>query len=106
MSSSVGLIVPKTTCDPGGRGDKDRTEARGRQWVHCLGPAWYGLSAAEWYQAKTTDLIESVLISAAAGRWGGTIIIEEALFEPARPTLSSTSLNFTSGAICPHTSKS
>lgn len=59
----------------------------------------------EWYQAKTTDLIESVFLSAAAGWWGGRIIME-ALFQLAHPTPFSISLNFTSGDVCPHTSKS
>lgn len=49
------------------------------------GAAWYGLTASEWYQAKTTDLIQSVFLSAAAGRWDGRIIIE-ALFQLAHPT--------------------
>lgn len=100
-----GSDCPKTPCDPGGRGDEDRTGAKGQQWAYCLGLAWYGLTAREWYQAKTTDLIQSVFLSAAAGWWGGRIIIE-ALFQLAHPTPASISLNFTSGAVCPHTSKS
>lgn len=102
---SVSPIVPKTPCDRRGRGDEDRTGARGQQWAYCPLLAWYGLTAREWYQAKTTDLIQSALLSAAAGWWGGRIIIE-VLFQLALPTPASISLNFTSGAVCPHTSKS
>lgn len=105
MGVSVGSIVPKTPCDARGRGDMDRTRAKGQQWAYCPERAWYGLPAREWYQAKTTDLIQSVFLSAAAGWWGDRTIIE-ALFQLAHATPASISLNFTSGAVCPHTSKS
>lgn len=84
----------------------DRTGAKGQQWAYCPERAWYGLTGREWYQAKTTDLIESVFLCAAAGWWGGGTTIIEALFQLAHPTPASISLNFTSGAVCPHTSKS
>lgn len=87
-----GSDCPKTPCDPRGRGDEDRTGAKGQQGAYCLGPAWYGLTAREWYQPKTTDLIQSVFLSAAAGWWGGRIIIE-ALFQLAHPTPASISLS-------------
>lgn len=54
MELSVGLIVPKTTCDTRGRGDVDRTGTKGQQWAYCLEQAWYNPTATEWYQAKTT----------------------------------------------------
>lgn len=97
----MGLIVPKRHVTF--EAEETRTEP---EWAYCVAPAWYGLTAREWYKAKTTDPIQSVLLSAAAGWWGGRIIIIEALFQLAHPTPASLSLNFTSGAVCPHTSKS
>lgn len=45
MGGSVTLLP----CDPHGRGDEDRTRSKGQQWAYCLGLAWYGLTAREWY---------------------------------------------------------
>lgn len=83
--ASVGLFVPKhhvtleaeeTRTEPGPKASSGPIVCR---------PAWYDHSARDWYQAKTTDFIQSVFLSAAAGWWGGRKIIE-ALFQLAHPT--------------------
>lgn len=107
MELSVSPIVPKTTCDTRGRGDTDRTGTKGQQWAYCPERAWYNPTATEWYQAKTTALIQfhSEFLCAAAGWWGGRTIME-ALFPYNHPSTTSVSLRFTSGDVCPHTSES
>lgn len=51
-----GSDCPKTPCDPRGRGDKDRTRAKGQQWAYCPGPAWYGLTGTRLRQQISLNL--------------------------------------------------
>lgn len=84
---SVSPIVPKTPCDARGRGDVDRTGAKGQQWAYCPQRAWYGLTAGEWYQASTTDLIQSVFLCAAAGWCNNNRSLVSFLPPPPHPGL-------------------
>lgn len=67
----------------------DRTETKGQQWAYCLEWAWYNPTATEWYQAKTTALIQfpSVFLCAAAGWRGGRTIMEALFLQSPHPNL-------------------